>query len=560
MRSSEKSDMAYENANTTPSILGAPRPFFVQYLNPEILSLYGIKYPLGRKAVWEMLRLTRYGALIGRERIVFPDSYNWEVAEFKTILNNIAPACRAGIVYISKSAIKSSLYAEKKREEYRDEPEIYDSYARPVERTQDDNLRIAPRIARSTASDIASGWADLLNTGCLLDRILHNQSFRFKRLSAIEDAVASVPERLDGRAFISRYAIPLLPFTPYAQDITRISYFISRVYLESYLSEHRAFILSDTNLGGLDCELDTYSKRGEIQKISYRYFAHIFETLGISRCFERLISWNQLLRLRTSPIVDWFIQYALNRPDELESAAHAHAILSNTANRVHSLPTNGSDALCEIESKLNAVREIIFAGSYIDVFRPSPVIGFGCSHVESLKERAMSTNNSVFLVHGRDAQVVSSIKTLLRAANLNPLDWEEIVGWTGHSSPNTLEVIKIGLEKAQAILVLLTPDETASLRESLIGSNESSELGYQPRPNVLIEIGMAVALNPTRTLLLKLGPIRSISDIAGLNFLAFSGDAASRHALVERLKIAGCAARPTSEFFNLELSLPAIAK
>jgi hypothetical protein len=57
---------------------------------------------------------------------------------------------------------------------------------------------------------------------------------------------------------------------------------------------------------------------------------------------------------------------------------------------------------------------------------------------------------------------------------------------------------------------------------------------------VLFEAGMAIALHPTRTVLVQVGEIRPISDIAGRHLVRLTNAADSRQNLANRLATAGC--------------------
>ena len=67
----------------------------------------------------------------------------------------------------------------------------------------------------------------------------------------------------------------------------------------------------------------------------------------------------------------------------------------------------------------------------------------------------------------------------------------------------------------------------------------------QPRPNVLIELGMALSAYRNRTIIVELGRLRRIADLDGLNVIRFDGSGTAIGKLVERLKLAGCAVDDT---------------
>ena len=149
----------------------------------------------------------------------------------------------------------------------------------------------------------------------------------------------------------------------------------------------------------------------------------------------------------------------------------------------------------------------------------------------------------VFVVHGRNNAAREALFTLLRAIGLHPLEWSEIVQATGKASPYIGEVLEKGFSIAQAVVVLMTPDDEARLREPYRGPSEppyETDLTPQPRPNVLLEAGMALGLFPERTVIVELGQLRPVSDIGGRHIIKMNDSAEKRHELAQRLQTAGC--------------------
>ncbi|MBB5829043.1 TIR domain-containing protein [Micromonospora carbonacea] len=155
----------------------------------------------------------------------------------------------------------------------------------------------------------------------------------------------------------------------------------------------------------------------------------------------------------------------------------------------------------------------------------------------------MPDNRDVFVIHGRDEQARRALWGFLRSIDLHPLDWEEVVRTTGGPSPYMGEVLAKAFETNQAAVVLMTPDDGAILHESLRDRGDRAfegELTGQVRPNVLLEAGMALALQRSRTVIIEIGTLRPVSDLAGLNTIHFDGTVESLHKIVQRLKGAGC--------------------
>ncbi len=149
----------------------------------------------------------------------------------------------------------------------------------------------------------------------------------------------------------------------------------------------------------------------------------------------------------------------------------------------------------------------------------------------------------VFVVHGRDTVNRDAMFQFLRALNLAPMEWEQIVESTGQAAPYVGDVLAEGFRICQAVVVLLTGDDQAYLREDLRKSSDppfEAEPTPQPRPNVLFEAGMAIGHHPGRTILVQIGQIRAMSDITGRHTVRFAGTGTDRNTLKNRLRTAGC--------------------
>lgn len=97
------------------------------------------------------------------------------------------------------------------------------------------------------------------------------------------------------------------------------------------------------------------------------------------------------------------------------------------------------------------------------------------------------------------------------------MEWEQLVSATRKGSPYIGEVLDKGFEITQAIVVLFTGDDLAKLNPDLLSSGENvEELTPQPRPNVILEAGMALGKNPDRTIIVQIGDMRNISDLQGV--------------------------------------------
>ncbi|NDC36520.1 MAG: hypothetical protein EBZ48_00525 [Proteobacteria bacterium] len=146
----------------------------------------------------------------------------------------------------------------------------------------------------------------------------------------------------------------------------------------------------------------------------------------------------------------------------------------------------------------------------------------------------------IFVVQGRNNSINRSVYAFLRSLGLKPYEWEEVVALVG-TAPYIGDIIATGMKQSQATVVVLTPDETVSLRPELrSGEDLSAVVEYQPRPNVLFEAGMALAIDEKRTIILEIGSQRTFSDIFGRHLIRLDNTSEKRNAFAGRLRTAGC--------------------
>lgn len=149
------------------------------------------------------------------------------------------------------------------------------------------------------------------------------------------------------------------------------------------------------------------------------------------------------------------------------------------------------------------------------------------------------SNNSIFVVHGRDTQLNTDMFAFLRAIGLNPLEWSQAIKGARGANPHVDEIIYAAMEKVQGVLVMFSPDEEAKLKSKfcmpLDKKRGLNKLDGQARPNVIFEAGLALGAHSKKTLLVQIGDVRDISDIAGKHLVHLSNSAASRKELAQRL-------------------------
>jgi predicted nucleotide-binding protein len=149
----------------------------------------------------------------------------------------------------------------------------------------------------------------------------------------------------------------------------------------------------------------------------------------------------------------------------------------------------------------------------------------------------------VFVVHGRNKLARNGMFSFLRSIGLEPMEWDDMVSNLGTPSPYIGQVLDYAFSHAQAIVVLMTPDEDAQLAPMFHESRDAAQdkgPASQARPNVIFEAGMAMGRSEDHTVIVEVGDIRAFSDLAGRLVIRLDNSTATRQRLANRLKSAGC--------------------
>lgn len=163
------------------------------------------------------------------------------------------------------------------------------------------------------------------------------------------------------------------------------------------------------------------------------------------------------------------------------------------------------------------------------------------SEEDSMSSTSGPDVKTVFVVHGRNRDARRAMFQFLRSLDLNPLEWSHALELTGEGAPYIGQVLDQAFDAAQAVVVLLTPDDIAYLRPEYGAPDDPErEPKGQARPNVLFEAGMAFGRNPRRTILVELGDLRPFSDVAGRHVVRMDNSPEKRMELARRLGTAGC--------------------
>jgi len=118
------------------------------------------------------------------------------------------------------------------------------------------------------------------------------------------------------------------------------------------------------------------------------------------------------------------------------------------------------------------------------------------------------------------------------------MEWENAVLTAKGANPDIGAILDAAMGKARAVVVILSPDEEARLKDAFCASGErgtEGKLKGQPRPNVLFEAGLALGRHPEKTIIVQVGKLRGFSDIAGKHLVHLTNSTASRNDFANRL-------------------------
>ena len=133
---------------------------------------------------------------------------------------------------------------------------------------------------------------------------------------------------------------------------------------------------------------------------------------------------------------------------------------------------------------------------------------------------------SLFLIHGRDHDSRDAITELVTAFGIEIITWLEALTSLPFDKHDVWSVVRQGLSMAHGAIVILSPDEISWLQPEFRNPKDGPvERGprFQPRPNVLIELGYALHEWEDRTMQIVVGPTKLPSDRDGKWALTISG-------------------------------------
>jgi predicted nucleotide-binding protein len=145
---------------------------------------------------------------------------------------------------------------------------------------------------------------------------------------------------------------------------------------------------------------------------------------------------------------------------------------------------------------------------------------------ETPSRRVESDPARIFVIHSHGDPAYEALVALLRSLGLAPVDASTLIA---PGELRVMDVFRSALENSAAVIALLTPDATSHTEAS----------PRRPTRNVLLELGLALGLAPTKTIVVAAGPVDLPSDLAGIHVIRPGNDTAGRDALRTRLRLLG---------------------
>ena len=135
---------------------------------------------------------------------------------------------------------------------------------------------------------------------------------------------------------------------------------------------------------------------------------------------------------------------------------------------------------------------------------------FSRSRVKNDSKSKKVEDKNVFIVYGRDDNLLNEVKVLLLQLGLKPIT----ICNESDKGRSILTKVKECVDKSSYSIVLFTPDDKGSL------ATETEKTNFRARENVLIELGYVIAkLGGENVSVLKKGETNIPSDLQGLSLV-----------------------------------------
>jgi len=163
-------------------------------------------------------------------------------------------------------------------------------------------------------------------------------------------------------------------------------------------------------------------------------------------------------------------------------------------------------------------------------------------------EKGTKETRPVFIVYGHKRPELEATKDFLDSLGVHVQDFNDVRHSDTFEGRFVGDVLDHAFAVAQAVIVILTGDDIARIRPGYaLPAERRVRAQPQPRPNVLIEIGMALMSHQSQVILVEFPPLREASDLQGMLRVSFSGNEKEfRRQFKAQLQQKGCAVVSTA--------------
>ena len=136
---------------------------------------------------------------------------------------------------------------------------------------------------------------------------------------------------------------------------------------------------------------------------------------------------------------------------------------------------------------------------------------------DDVPEVAMSSQRSIFIVHGHDEAALNSIRIYVhKQTKIMPISLAEEPG----RGSTIIEKFEASAAEASFVIVLLTPDDVG---QTVAAFDAGSPPSPRARQNVVLELGYFIGKIGRQNVLVVDASVERPSDLAGLSYVAYPG-------------------------------------
>lgn len=228
------------------------RNIFLYHLDHEIHKLFRIHTTYSHQVIYNCFKLiTRLAYLLSTKSIIIPASNYFESDIAFKIINELAPLNEFGVIHLASSSLTLEDLLNKKSVQHPSPNQRY--YYDDFRNQERESPLYLPGTLitrkRSAGADIQKCWLDSIGSGSIWAKLFMTIQGNFS-IDKFESIMYSVPDLLEGKAFISEYVVPLLPLDANKIQMadTLLNNFITQCYVKSFLDEYDAMCFSNIPL------------------------------------------------------------------------------------------------------------------------------------------------------------------------------------------------------------------------------------------------------------------------------------------------------------------------